>query len=311
MTQGEKKHLGMPSQHVLRNFRKDSSEGLTRQWQRPEFVCGWGAAFVNISVTFPINKVMFRQQLYGVRVWKAIQQLQKEGLTHIYRGLMPPLLQKTTSMSIMFGLYYEFQRHLNSTFPSVWSPVNKSVAAMLAGTVESVLTPFERVQVLLQDRTYHRHYGNTLHAFSEIRQTHGIKEFYRGQTAILLRNGPSNVLFFLGRDYLHMVYPADETAGQKVLLDFVSGACLGAFLSSLFYPLNVVKVRMQSKVGGEFVKVLPTFKKILMERNYSIKKLYRGLHINYTRAFISWGIVNATYEFLMKHFKNSDEMDES
>lgn len=26
-----------------------------------EFICGWGAAFINISVTFPLNKVMFRQ----------------------------------------------------------------------------------------------------------------------------------------------------------------------------------------------------------------------------------------------------------
>ena len=29
------------------------------EWQ--EFFCGWGAAFINITVTFPINKVMFRQ----------------------------------------------------------------------------------------------------------------------------------------------------------------------------------------------------------------------------------------------------------
>jgi hypothetical protein len=26
-----------------------------------EFVCGWGAAFINISVTFPIYKLIFRQ----------------------------------------------------------------------------------------------------------------------------------------------------------------------------------------------------------------------------------------------------------
>lgn len=31
------------------------------EWR--EFVCGWGAAFINITVTFPINKVMFRQVL--------------------------------------------------------------------------------------------------------------------------------------------------------------------------------------------------------------------------------------------------------
>ena len=29
------------------------------QWR--EFLCGFGAAFVNITVTFPINKIMFRQ----------------------------------------------------------------------------------------------------------------------------------------------------------------------------------------------------------------------------------------------------------
>lgn len=26
-----------------------------------EFICGWGAAIINVSVTFPINKIIFRQ----------------------------------------------------------------------------------------------------------------------------------------------------------------------------------------------------------------------------------------------------------
>lgn len=26
-----------------------------------EFACGWSAAFVNITITYPINKVIFRQ----------------------------------------------------------------------------------------------------------------------------------------------------------------------------------------------------------------------------------------------------------
>lgn len=26
-----------------------------------DFLCGWGAAVINISVTYPINKVIFRQ----------------------------------------------------------------------------------------------------------------------------------------------------------------------------------------------------------------------------------------------------------
>lgn len=26
-----------------------------------EFICGWGAAVINVSITFPINKIIFRQ----------------------------------------------------------------------------------------------------------------------------------------------------------------------------------------------------------------------------------------------------------
>lgn len=26
-----------------------------------EFICGWGAAVINVSITFPLNKIIFRQ----------------------------------------------------------------------------------------------------------------------------------------------------------------------------------------------------------------------------------------------------------
>ena len=274
---------------------------LMQKLKKPEFVCGWGAAFVNICVTFPVNKVMFRQQLYGVSTLKAIRQLKKEGITTMYRGLSLPLLQKTMSMSLMFGLYHGFYRGLNTLMPDMWSPVNKATAAMMAGTVEAVLTPFERIQVLMQDKNYHQRFNNPIDAAKQLKQ-YGITEFYRGQTAILLRNGPSNIMFFLGRDYLALAYPEEGSATQKVFLDFVCGACLGSLISTVFYPLNVVKVRMQSKVGGSHWRLVPTSVHLFRERNYSMKKMFRGVHVNYTRSFISWGIINATYEFLMKTF---------
>lgn len=28
-----------------------------------EFVCGWGASFINIGITYPVYKIMFRQVL--------------------------------------------------------------------------------------------------------------------------------------------------------------------------------------------------------------------------------------------------------
>ena len=297
------------SQDIQNTLTNYGMVPVLQEYDRPEYLCGWGAAFANICVTFPINKVMFRQQLHGVRALRAMKQLKKEGLTTLYRGLLPPLLQKTTSMSLMFGLYYEFQRGIEYYFPNVWLPANKATAAMLSGCVESILTPFERVQILMQDKNYQHRFVNTLHAFKDLRKNYGIAEFYRGQSAILLRNGPSNVLFFLGRDYLQQAYPDLESNSEKYLLDFISGACLGALISTIFYPINVVKVRMQSSLSKPYCKFLPTAKMILEERNYSIKKLFRGVHMNYTRAFVSWGIVNATYEYLMHFFK--EETDDS
>ncbi|PKK16992.1 solute carrier family 25, member 51 [Columba livia] len=72
------------------------------------YVCGYCAAFTNIAVTFPIQKVLFRQQLYGLKTKDAVHQLQKDGMRNLYRGILPPLMQKTTTLALMFGLYEDF-----------------------------------------------------------------------------------------------------------------------------------------------------------------------------------------------------------
>lgn len=61
-----------------------------------EFVCGWGAAVINVSITFPINKIIFRQILEDVPVNTAFQQISREGIRLIYRGILPPLCQKNS-----------------------------------------------------------------------------------------------------------------------------------------------------------------------------------------------------------------------
>lgn len=40
-----------------------------------EFACGWGAAVINVAITFPINKVIFRQVSF-LHFWTQINFLQ-------------------------------------------------------------------------------------------------------------------------------------------------------------------------------------------------------------------------------------------
>lgn len=144
----------------LDDGRRDNSGVMC--WR--EFACGWGAAFVNITVTYPIYKMIFRQMLHGVQLNQAFGQIRSEGITYLYRGIFPPLAQKTISLSLMFGVYDGTKRPLVNCF-GINEYAAKSIAAVAAGSVEAVLMPFERVQTLLADATYHQKYRNTHHAF--------------------------------------------------------------------------------------------------------------------------------------------------
>ncbi|XP_026213135.1 solute carrier family 25 member 51 [Anabas testudineus] len=274
-------------------------------WLSPQgkhYVCGSIAAFTNIVVTFPIQKVLFRQQLHGVLAVEAVRQLQSDGLRNLYRGLLPPLLQKTTTVAIMFGLYEDFSRVLLDHADNTGVPelVTRSFAAAMAGTAEAVLTPFERVQTLLQDHRHHGRFNNTAHTFRTLVTEYGVRECYRGLVPILLRNGPSNVLFFGLRGPIKEKLPEAKSRAGHLVNDFVCGGLLGAGLGIMFYPLNVVKSRAQSQVGGAFRPCTEVLLTVWRERGGSLAKLFRGAHLNYHRSLLSWGIINATYELLLK-----------
>jgi len=270
-----------------------------------EFVCGCGAAAVNIVTTFPLNKLIFRQQIHGVVASTALRQLHQEGVALLYRGVLPPLVQKTSTLSIMFGMYDQFNRLLSwqcGTFPLRF---RQGTSAILAGCVEAILTPFERIQTLLQDRGYHGRFRNMAHAMREVGHMHGIREYYRGLTPILLRNGPSNAVFFLLRNEMKQRMPVAQTTAIEFVENFICGGILGAVISTVFFPLNVVKVRMQSQVGGKFESFFRAFSVIYSQRNRSIAVMFRGVHFNCVRSLLSWGVINASYE-LLKHLLYND-----
>lgn len=266
-----------------------------------DYIYGAVASLVNIGLTFPVNKVMFRQQLHGMRFFKAVHQIKMEGMGTLFRGLLPPLVQRTLTVSLMFGTYTNYKGALHDCFPALPLAAVHIIAAMGAGTTEAIFAPFERVQVILQDSAYHHRLHNTFHAFGVVSR-YGIREIYRGTSAILLRNGPSNAVYLGLREPLMQYFPKPASEFGQTLNAFICGACLGAFLSTCFFPLNVVKNRMQTRLGEPYLGIRDTFRIIFEERGHRWRKMFRGVHVNYTRSFLSWGIINATYEFLKRHF---------
>jgi len=276
-----------------------------------EFVCGCGAAAINIALTFPLNKLIFRQQIHAIDAMMALRQLRQEGVFLLYRGILPPLVQKTSTLTIMFGMYDQFNRLLMSQCGRFPLRIRQGTSAILAGCVEATLTPFERVQTLLQDRYYHGRYRNMAHAVHELGHHYGVHEYYRGLSAVLLRNGPSNAVFFLLRSEMkQLMPPAAKSTAADVAEDFICGGILGAAISTIFFPTNVVKVRMQSRVGGKFESFLAALSIVYNERNRSVALMFRGVHFNCIRSLLSWGVINAAYE-LLKQLLYEDSAEQS
>lgn len=108
---------------------------------------------VTTIVTFPLYKTVFRQQLHNKTVNEAVNQLTREGLRKLYRGVTPPLLVRTLQGMLLFGVQDTLYRH-SSHLAAGYLPTQLLQTAAGAGTgvLEAlVFTPFERVQNVLQN----------------------------------------------------------------------------------------------------------------------------------------------------------------
>lgn len=302
-----------------------------------EFLRGALSSVTSIIVTFPLNKAVSRQSYEGLRVSEALSSLRLDGIFRLYRGLgcvlrsgllrrlptsysrhallvvcRPPLCQKAVSMAIMWGAYDWFYHSLSfmstgrrDLRPATDIPADESsamiraLAAVLAGSVEGLLAPFERVQTILQHRHYTHQYSNSFDVVQKLRKL-GLREFYRGLSAIILRNGPSNALFFTLRSPIKELVPPPPPgcgpaacAAYDFARDFFSGAVLGAAISTVFFPLNPIKAVLQLQIGGRHRSVAEALFEVVAERG--VTGLYRGVGLNAMRALLGWGIVNGAY----------------
>lgn len=53
---------------------------------------------------------------------------------------------------------------------------------------------------------------------------------------------------------------------------------------------------MQRTMGHASVSMRESFMHVYAERGYKLRNVFKGVGINCSRAFISWGIINAAYE---------------
>uniref|UniRef100_UPI00398F042E solute carrier family 25 member 53-like n=1 Tax=Pristiophorus japonicus TaxID=55135 RepID=UPI00398F042E len=262
--------------------------------------CGIGAASSCLAtfLTFPVHKTIFRQQIHGLIIRKAVAQLCQEGLIKLYRGILPPLLAKTIQGTLLFGTYDSLIGSMSAESTHLY---HRCIAGSLSGIIEAlVLTPFERVQNILQDHRKDVKLPNIKIILKEF-NSNSFKNklqlgYYRGFLPILLRNGTGSALYFSFKD------PIKNSLLDKGLPSaisaFVSGSFNGMMVCFILYPLSAVIANVQSHIGEEKISLRNSIANFWVSRARSLLYIYRGGSLVILRSCITWGITTTIYELL-------------
>ncbi|XP_004717785.1 solute carrier family 25 member 53 [Echinops telfairi] len=278
-------------------------------WPSQAYALGAISNFMSTFLTFPVYKVVFRQQIHAVAVSEAVRQLWHEGPRYFYRGIYPPLLSKTLQGTLLFGTYDSLLSLLSPVGPH--SLGQRWEAGLMSGVVEAVaLSPFERVQNVLQDGRKQARFPSTFSILKEF-NSYGFwgrlsRGYYRGFWPVLARNSLGSALYFSFKD------PIKEGLEEQGLPHWVpalvSGSVNGTITCLVLYPLIVLVANMQSHIGWQDMPSLwASVKEVWDTRGRKMSLIYRGGSLVILRSSVTWGITTAIHDFLQRKFYTRKE----
>ncbi|KAL3267980.1 hypothetical protein HHI36_007116 [Cryptolaemus montrouzieri] len=242
--------------------------------------------------------------LSGQSVKKVTFYTFHEGVFLLYRGVLPQIIQRCTSITATYIVH----QNVNMTFREYPKNVAKIYSGLLLGTIDSLLMPFERVQVILADKGYNHTYKNTRHCFQQLVTQHGFKELYRGLGLVYFRNILGSIIFIslllekekILRQEQKMREPPVVMSATRILLDSLQGT----IVSIILHPLNVLRVYLHKQVGERHMHTHIAFQKVYRENGLYF--FWSGLYVNLIRSWTSWVLIassNELYKQIYAHYR--------
>jgi hypothetical protein len=297
--------VGLAAAEYVRTEGELETVSLLRGALGTDFAAGCIAGVSSIAATYPIGKLVTRQQVDGHGAWQAARHMSMEGPRALYRGAQPILVQRGLQLGIMFGMYAKLHDQLACSALTrtlrLSDDTIRFAAGVLAGSTDAlVLTPLERVQTLMQLRQS-KHCslagGGSIRVVTMSLARHGPRELYRGVGTAVLRNGACTGCYFMLLPHARQSYSAarsfaTENQWQLPVLqssrceDFVCGVGLGCGLSVFVFPMSTIMKRQQVRTNGRHVSMIEALKCISMGRG--ILAVYRGLPAFMVKSAAAW-----------------------
>ncbi|EJD51773.1 mitochondrial carrier [Auricularia subglabra TFB-10046 SS5] len=262
------------------------------------FIAGGFGGIAAVLVGHPFDLTKTRLQTAAPGVYKGAvdvvkQALARDGVTGLYRGVVPPLLGVTPIFAISFWGYDVGKKLVYAATPNRKSD-ELSVAELAGAGFFSaipqtlVAAPVERAKVLLQVQGQggaEAKYKGVFDVFKVLYREGGIRSIYRGSFATLMRDGPGSAAYFAAYEVAKKALtPAGSSPSQLNLgAIIVAGGTAGVAMWSIAIPPDVVKSRLQSAPTGTYSGFMDCVRKTIAADG--VGALWKGFGPAMARAF--------------------------
>ncbi|CAM4683652.1 unnamed protein product [Leuciscus chuanchicus] len=271
----------------------DAVESDRRVSPLKNFVAGGVGGLCLLFAGHPLDTIKVRLQTQGSVVYRGTydclrKTVFKEGVFGLYKGMGAPLAGVTPMMALNFfgfGLGKELLQR-DPTVPITYTQI--CLAGMLAGVFTTVIVaPGERIKCLLQTQSSacQLKYTGPVDCGLRLYKEKGICSVYKGTVLTLIRDVPSNGIYFLTYDFLkHYLTPDGESvhhlSTSRVLL---AGGIAGMVNWLIALPADVLKSNYQTATDGRYQGLGDVLRTLLREEG--ARALYKGLSAVMLRAF--------------------------
>ncbi|XP_011624710.1 mitochondrial uncoupling protein 1 [Amborella trichopoda] len=217
----------------------------------------------------------------------------EEGLTALWKGIVPGLHRQCLFGGLRIGLYEPVKNfYVGSDFVGDVPLTKKILAALTTGALAiTVANPTDLVKVRLQAEGklppgVPRRYSGALNAYSTIIRQEGLGALWTGLGPNIARNAIINAAELASYDQVKETLLKIPGFSDNVFTHLLAGLGAGFFAVCIGSPVDVVKSRMMG--DSTYKSTLDCFIKTL--RNDGIFAFYKGFIPNFARLG-TWNVI--------------------
>ncbi|RNF21168.1 mitochondrial carrier protein [Trypanosoma conorhini] len=167
----------------------------------------------------------------------------------------------------------------------------------------TIMTPFELVKIRLQTEHLfpHRQYLGTVHCARRLYENGGIKCFFKGYSATLIRDIPGAGVYLFSYSSLIQFLGSEKNYSVPHIL--LAGGCAGMAQWIVVFPLDTVKTRIQVAKKGEVLGWTRCAR--WLYNTHGFAGLYRGMAPALVRAFAANGAAFMGVEATLQFFRTA------